>query len=70
MAKIRIPSCWGRVLPLLGMVVCGVSSAIAGSLEGTASYRERISLPPDAVFEAQLQDVSLADAPPWCSAVC
>ena len=35
----------------------------AGSLEGTAAYRERIALPPDAVFEAVLEDVSRADAP-------
>ena len=35
----------------------------AGTLEGTATYRERIALPPDAVFEAELQDVSRADAP-------
>ena len=30
---------------------------------GTAAYRERIALPPDAVLEAELQDVSRADAP-------
>ena len=30
---------------------------------GTASYRERIALPPGAVFEAVLEDVSAADAP-------
>jgi copper homeostasis protein (lipoprotein) len=35
----------------------------AGTLEGTAAYRERIALPPDAVFEAVLLDVSRADAP-------
>jgi uncharacterized lipoprotein YbaY len=35
----------------------------AGTLEGTAAYRERIALPPDAVFEAVLQDISRADAP-------
>lgn len=29
---------------------------------GTASYRERIAMPPEAVFEATLQDVSRADA--------
>ena len=33
------------------------------TLEGTASYRERMALPPGAVFEAQLEDVSRADAP-------
>lgn len=30
---------------------------------GTASYRENMALPPGAVFEAVLEDVSLADAP-------
>lgn len=41
-----------------------VSGGAAGAvLEGTATYRERIALPPGAVFEAQLQDVSRADAP-------
>lgn len=37
--------------------------ALAGSVTGTAMYRERIALPPDAVFEAWLQDVSRAGAP-------
>jgi copper homeostasis protein (lipoprotein) len=39
------------------------STALAGTLQGTATYRERIALPPDAVFEAELQNVSRADAP-------
>ena len=34
----------------------------AGSLSGTAAYRERIALPPDAVFEAVLIDTAIADA--------
>lgn len=37
-------------------------SALAGTVTGTAAYRERIALPPDAVFEAVLQDVSRAGA--------
>jgi len=37
--------------------------ARAGSLSGTAAYRERIALPPDAVFEAVLIDAAIADAP-------
>ena len=37
--------------------------AQAGSLAGTAAYRERIALPPDAVFEAVLIDTAIADAP-------
>ena len=32
-------------------------------VQGTAAYRERIALPPDAVFEATLEDHSRADAP-------
>ena len=36
--------------------------AAAGTLQGTAFYRERIALPPDAIFEALLQDTSRADA--------
>ena len=32
-------------------------------VNGTATYRERIALPPNAVFEATLEDVSRADAP-------
>ena len=32
-------------------------------LKGFAAYRERITLTPDAVFEAMLEDVSKADAP-------
>ncbi len=32
------------------------------SLSGTATFRERMALPPDAVFEATLEDVSRADA--------
>jgi len=37
--------------------------AHAGSLSGTAAYREGIALPPDAVFEAVLIDAAIADAP-------
>jgi uncharacterized lipoprotein YbaY/uncharacterized lipoprotein NlpE involved in copper resistance len=33
------------------------------TISGTASYRERMALPPEAVFEATLEDVSKADAP-------
>jgi copper homeostasis protein (lipoprotein) len=35
----------------------------AAQVKGTATYRERIALSPDAVFEATLEDVSKADAP-------
>ncbi|HET9208503.1 MAG TPA: META domain-containing protein [Burkholderiaceae bacterium] len=33
------------------------------TVSGTATYRERIALPPDAVFEAFLEEVPRADAP-------
>lgn len=35
----------------------------AGQLTGTATYRERLALPHDAVFEATLEDVSKVDIP-------
>jgi copper homeostasis protein (lipoprotein) len=34
-----------------------------GMIGGTATYRERIALTPEAIFEAVLEDVSRADAP-------
>ena len=50
-----------RVLAPLTWAVC--TPVLAGTLQGTALYRERVALPPDAVFEAVLEDVSPADAP-------
>lgn len=38
-------------------------NAMNSSIKGVASYRERIALPADARFEAEIQDVSRADAP-------
>jgi copper homeostasis protein (lipoprotein) len=35
----------------------------ADTLKGTAAYREYIKLPDDVVFEAELQDISIADVP-------
>lgn len=49
------------MLVSLGWLVC--SMAWASTLQGTATYRERIALPADTVFEVELQDVSRADAP-------
>ena len=47
-----------------GLAALAVTApAHAGSLSGTAAYRERIALPPDAVFEAVLIDTAIADAP-------
>lgn len=50
------------IATLLAAVVLQ-APALAGSLSGSASTRERIALPPDAVFEAVLIDAALADAP-------
>ena len=45
-------------------VVCPLcGTAWADTLQGTAECRENITLPADAVFEAELQDISIADAP-------
>ena len=44
-----------------GWIIC--CTAWAGSIQGTATYRERVALPPGAVFEAELQDISRADVP-------
>jgi uncharacterized lipoprotein YbaY/heat shock protein HslJ len=45
------------------MLAAGIAVADDAYVSGTALYRERIRLPPNAVFEAILQDVSRADAP-------
>jgi putative lipoprotein len=37
--------------------------AMAQTIQGTATYRERMALPAGAAFEATLEDVSRADAP-------
>lgn len=57
--------------PKIGQVIvaCAVALTIlgtqshAGTVTGTATYRERIAVPPDATLYVELQDVSLADAP-------
>jgi putative lipoprotein len=43
-------------------VACSTPTATA-TVAGIATYRERIALPPDAEFEASLEDVSRVDAP-------
>lgn len=40
-----------------------VAPAPVSALEGTATWRERMALPPGAVLEATVEDVSQADAP-------
>jgi putative lipoprotein len=43
--------------------LAGHAAFAASAITGSASYRERIALPPAAVFEATLEDISRADAP-------
>lgn len=52
-------------IPSLGLLVAMLlpAPALAGNLHGEASYQERITLPPDAVFEALLIDTARTDAP-------
>ena len=40
-----------------------VQGPLAAQIRGSATYRERVALPPNAVFEATLEDVTKADAP-------
>jgi uncharacterized lipoprotein YbaY len=44
-------------------LVTNAFGGTTGTVSGTATYRERIAMPPDAVFEATLEDISKADAP-------
>lgn len=49
---------------VVGLLAWTASFALAQErVTGTAAYRERIALPPNAVFEAILEEVSRADAP-------
>ena len=58
-----------RVLAWMLVAACGLgpaagtAGAAQGVVSGTATFRERMALPPGVVFEATLEDVSLADAP-------
>ena len=40
-----------------------IDASQADQVKGTATYLQRMSLPPHAVFDAQVEDVSRADAP-------
>jgi len=51
-----------RFTALLFLVAACATQAPGGKITGTAIYRERMALPPNAVFEATLEDVSKADA--------
>ena len=63
-ALIKILGAWLFIL-FGGLFVSLIAEPIPGAAEvkGTAAYRERIALTPDAVFEVMLEDVSKADVP-------
>lgn len=50
------------LLLVLLITACAAPGAML-SVSGSASYRERMALPPGAVFEATLEDVTRPDAP-------
>lgn len=50
------------MVPLFS-ILSNTLHAEPATLTGSAIYRERIALPPNAVFEATLEDVSLMDVP-------
>lgn len=53
-----------RLTVLAGAALAGAVAAHAQAiLPGTASYLERQALPPDAVLDVSLEDVTRADAP-------
>jgi len=57
--------CAGR-LQGLALVFFGMmywTGQASGQVQGTATYRERLALPSEAMFEATLEDVSKTDAP-------
>lgn len=58
-----------RAAALLAVLPATAALAATKRLAGSVSYRERIALPPHAVLEVRLLDVSLADAPAKAIAV-
>jgi uncharacterized lipoprotein YbaY/uncharacterized lipoprotein NlpE involved in copper resistance len=52
-----------RIAAILWLAAASAFAAENAAVEGVATYRERVAMPPEAVFEAVLADVSRADAP-------
>ena len=52
-----------RMLALALACVTSAREPADAQIRGTATYRERIALPTDAVFDATLEEISPADAP-------
>jgi putative lipoprotein len=53
----------GWLALILALACAGSPASVAGSLTGTAIYRERMALPPGTVFKASIEEVSRAGAP-------
>lgn len=51
-------------LPFLLFSQSTPEKKVGPTVNGTAMYRERVAMQPDAVFEATLEDVSKVDSPP------
>jgi putative lipoprotein len=64
MPRNNLSSLLGWLERLVLSLVCLMSleGLVLGQVKGAATYRERMALPPNAVFEATLEDVSKADA--------
>ena len=54
---------FGRLAAAVVLAAFAATGLAQALVTGTAAYRERIALPPDAVLEVTLEDVSPADAP-------
>jgi uncharacterized lipoprotein YbaY len=61
------PSSFSLLLPVLFVSACGTAAAPTGqdsvTVSGTAAYRQRVAMPPEAVLTVRVEDVSRAGAP-------
>jgi putative lipoprotein len=62
-SDLGLPKAGARLIVAAALLAAMGGPALAQSIHGTATYRERIALPPTAAFEATLEDVSRADVP-------
>ncbi len=52
---------FGYLLALVVLAGCATHSSKQGTIHGSASFSEQVELPAGAVFDAVLEDVSIAD---------
>ena len=57
------PLCRSAATAVAACLAVPALAVQAGTLTGSATIRERIALPPEAVFEAVIEDIARADAP-------